>query len=141
MKCGYCSGEVAKEEAIKDKRYFHKECYKIKQGKIEIEKYWLDNINKGTVLQILRKVIKDIVEIYDIEYIMWVLKKSKIDGINLQYPQGLKKLLDGNYKKQWETELINNKLKDMNKDFLIYIKLENNSFVYKPKTKNFTDII
>ena len=49
MKCGYCGEEVSKEEAIKDGRYYHKKCHRIKQGKREIEDYWLSQINSGTV--------------------------------------------------------------------------------------------
>ena len=94
MKCGYCNGEVAKEDAIKDGRYYHKSCYRKKIGKKEIEDYWLANINAGTTLQLLRKFIKDFAEIYEIDYILFVLKRVKADKINLQYIQGLKRLLD-----------------------------------------------
>ena len=94
MKCGYCNEEVSKEEAIKDGRYYHKSCYRKKVGKKEIEDYWLANINAGTTLQLLRKFIKDFAEIYEIYYILFVLKRFKADKINLQYIQGLKRLLD-----------------------------------------------
>ena len=78
MKCGYCNEEVAKEEAIKDGRYYHKSCYHKKVGKKEIEDYWLANINAGTTLQLLRKFIKDFVEIYEIDYILLCLKELRL---------------------------------------------------------------
>ena len=103
MKCGYCGEDVPKEEAIKDGRYYHKKCYRIKQGKREIEDYWLSQINSGTVLQLLRKCIKDWVELYEVDYVLYVLKKVSEEGIKLQYPQGLKRLLDeSRYKESWQ---------------------------------------
>ena len=141
MKCGYCNSDVPKEEAVKDGRYYHKECYRKKIGKKEIEEYWLAEINKGTVLQLLRKFIKDFVEIYDVDYVLWALKKTKADGVRLQYPQGLKKILDNStYKDGWKKEKILEeyaKVKD--------VEMESGQdviFEYNPvKNKRITDII
>ena len=140
MKCGYCGEDVPKEEAIKDGRYYHKKCYRIKEGKREIENYWLSQINSGTVLQLLRKCIKDWVELYDVDYVLYVLKKVGEDGIKLQYPQGLKRLLDeSRYKEGWQKLRIlqdYNKEKDKEMGTSADVK-----FKYNPKSKKITDII
>ena len=65
MKCrySYCKhgGEVSKEDAIKEGgSYFHKDCHKEKQLKQQIEEYYLSNMPPCT-LQILRKVIKQLI--------------------------------------------------------------------------------
>lgn len=141
MKCGYCNLDVPKEEAVKDGRYYHKECYRKKKGKKEIEDYWLSEINKGTVLQVLRKFIKDSVEIYDVDYILWALKKTKTDGIRLQYPQGMKKILDrSDYKDGWKKEQI---LKEYSKVKDVEMASgQDIVFEYNPKkNKRITDII
>ena len=140
MKCGYCGEDVPKEEAIKDGRYYHKKCYRIKEGKREIENYWLSQVNSGTVLQLLRKCIKDWVELYDVDYVLYVLKKVGEDGIKLQYPQGLKRLLDeSRYKEGWQKLRIlqdYNKEKDKEMGTSADVK-----FKYNPKSKKITDII
>ena len=140
MKCGYCGEDVPKEEAIKDGRYYHKKCHRIKEGKREIENYWLSQVNSGTVLQLLRKCIKDWVELYDVDYVLYVLKKVGEDGIKLQYPQGLKRLLDeSRYKEGWQKLKIlqdYNKEKDKEMGTSADVK-----FKYNPKNKKITDII
>ena len=142
MKCAYCNNDVPKEDAIKDGRYYHKDCHRKKIGKKEIEDYWLTNINKGTVLQILRKFIKDFVEVYDVDYILWVLKKSKEDKINLQYPQGLKKLLDkGEYKDAWKKIQTRKATIGMEEKFEDYANKEQSIIKFKIRGKNFTKIL
>ena len=140
MKCGYCGEDVPKEEAIKDGRYYHKKCHRIKEGKRDIENYWLSQVNSGTVLQLLRKCIKDWVELYDVDYVLYVLKKVGEDGIKLQYPQGLKRLLDeSRYKEGWQKLKIlqdYNKEKDKEMGTSADVK-----FKYNPKNKKITDII
>lgn len=140
MKCGYCGEDVPKEEAIKDGRYYHKKCHRIKQGKREIEDYWLSQINSGTVLQLLRKCIKDWVELYDVDYVLYVLKKVGEDGIKLQYPQGLKRLLDeSKYKEGWQKlKILQDYNKEKDKEMGISADVE---FKYNPKNKKITDII
>ena len=140
MKCGYCGEDVPKEEAIKDGRYYHKKCHRIKQGKREIEDYWLSQINSGTVLQLLRKCIKDWVELYDVDYVLYVLKKVGEDGIKLQYPQGLKRLLDeSRYKEGWQKlKILQDYNKEKDKEMGIGADVE---FKYNPKNKKITDII
>ena len=140
MKCGYCGEDVPKEEAIKDGRYYHKKCYRIKQGKREIEDYWLSQINSGTVLQLLRKCIKDWVELYEVDYVLYVLKKVGEEGIKLQYPQGLKRLLDeSRYKEGWQKIKI---LQDYNKEKDKKMGISDDvKFKYNPKNKKITDII
>lgn len=141
MKCGYCSNEVAKEEAVKDGRYYHKDCYRTKQGKKEIEEYWFEEINAGTLIQVLRKVIKDIVELYDVDYVLWVLKKCKQSNIKLQYPQGLKGCCDKKeFKDEWnksKTILEYSKIKNEIMDFC------NNdvAFNYVSSNRKVSDII
>ncbi len=140
MKCGYCGEDVPKEEAIKDGRYYHKKCHRIKQGKREIEDYWLSQVNSGTVLQLLRKCIKDWVELYDVDYVLYVLKKVGEDGIKLQYPQGLKRLLDeSKYKEGWQKlKILQDYNKEKDKEMGISADVE---FKYNPKNKKITDII
>ena len=140
MKCGYCGEDVPKEEAIKDGRYYHKKCYRIKEGKREIENYWLSQINSGTVLQLLRKCIKDWVELYDVDYVLYVLKKVGEDGIKLQYPQGLKRLLDeSRYKEGWQKfKILQDYNKEKDKEMGTSADVE---FKYNPKSKKITDII
>lgn len=140
MKCGYCGEDVPKEEAIKDGRYYHKKCHRIKQGKREIEDYWLSQINSGTVLQLLRKCIKDWVELYDVDYVLYVLKRVGEDSIKLQYPQGLKRLLDeSKYKEGWQKlKILQDYNKEKDKEMGISADVE---FKYNPKNKKITDII
>ena len=142
MKCGYCSGDVAKDKAIKDGRYYHKDCYKKKKGKQDIEEYWLTNINSGTVIQLLRKVIKDISEIYDTDYILWVLKRCKENKINLQYPQGIKGCCDKKeFKDEWYDLKISLELKNIKSKFEEYINTEQSEIKYINRNKNFTKIL
>lgn len=142
MKCGYCSNEVAKEEAVKDGRYYHKDCYRTKQGKKEIEEYWFEEINAGTLIQVLRKVIKDIVELYDVDYVLWVLKKCKQSNIKLQYPQGLKGCCDKKeFKDEWHRNKLNSATTKMRNEFENHINTEQSKFEYMDKTKNFTRIL
>jgi hypothetical protein len=141
MKCAYCSRDVSKEEAIKDGRYYHKECYRKRQGKREIEEYWLENINSGTVLQLLRKVIKDIVELYDVDYIIWALKRCREEGVNLQYPQGMKRMLDNSeYKKEWNKGKVNIEYNKLKSDVINNISSDV-MFEYKPSKRKVSDII
>ena len=142
MKCGYCGEDVPKEEAIKDGRYYHKKCHRIKQGKREIEDYWLSQINSGTVLQLLRKCIKDWVELYEVDYVLYVLKKVSEEGIKLQYPQGLKRLLDeSRYKEGWQKIKIRKATSGMDNEFEKYANKEQSIIKYKNKPKNFTKIL
>ena len=142
MKCGYCNEEVAKEEAIKDGRYYHKSCYRKKIGKKEIEDYWLANINAGTTLQLLRKFIKDFVEIYEIDYILFVLKRVKVDKINLQYIQGLKRLLDEKkYKDEWAKIKTKKATEGMESEFDKYANKEQSVVKFKVKGRNFTKLL
>lgn len=142
MKCGYCSNEVAKDEAVKDGRYYHKECYRTKQGKKEIEEYWLNSVNSGTIIQVLRKVIKDIAELYDVDYILWVLKKCKQNNIKLQYPQGLKGCCDKKeFKDEWNKNKLNSVTTKMRNEFENHINIEQSKFEYINRNKNFIKIL
>lgn len=141
MKCGYCSNEVPKEEAIKDGRYYHKNCYRTKKGKKEIEEYWLNNINSGTLIQVLRKVIKDIVELYDVDYVLWVLKKCKQSNIRLQYPQGLKGCCDKKeFKDEWNKSKVALEYSKIKSEMM---QIDNDDVIFKYTSNNrkVTDII
>ena len=140
MICAYCNGEVPKEEAIKDGRYYHKRCHRQKMGKREIEEFWLKEINRGTVLALLRKVIKEVAEIYDVDYVLWVLKESKIRKINLQYPAGLKNMLDQQEFKEGYKKLKARAEYNKIKDDIVKGVEEDVSFKYIP-SKKITDLI
>ncbi len=145
MKCGSSccklGGEVSKDEAIKvGTRYWHKECLHEKEVKQEIEKYWLENINKGTVIQLLRKAIKDLCFLYEADYIYYLLTSVKGKGINLSYPMGLKKIADDNrFKDEWSKI----RIKEIyNKNKTVDFKTsEDVVFVYKKNNKRITDLI
>ena len=111
-------------------------------GKKEIEDYWLANINAGTTLQLLRKFIKDFVEIYEIDYILFVLKRVKADKINLQYIQGLKRLLDEKkYKEEWSRIKVRKATEGMDNEFDKYANKEQSIIKYKVKGRNFTKLL
>lgn len=146
MKCGYnnckLGGEVSKEEGIKSgSRWFHRECLKEKELKTEIEMYWLSQINRGTVLQILRKAIKNLVAIYDAEYVLWVIKSCKSKNIRLSHPMGLKSLCsDNRFFDEWNKGRVNKEYKKI-KDEIVLQTSNDVQFSYTPKRKKITDII
>ena len=100
------------------------------------------NINAGTTLQLLRKFIKDFVEIYEIDYILFVLKRVKVDKINLQYIQGLKRLLDEKkYKDEWAKIKTRKATEGMESEFDKYANKEQSVVKFKVKGRNFTKLL
>lgn len=146
MKCGYnnCKhgGEVSKEDGIKvGARWFHKECAKEKELKKEIEDYWFKNINPGTVIQILRKAINDLVKLYSVDYILWVVKSFKLKGIKISHPMGLKSLCsDNRFLDEWNKIKINKEYKKIKNEINMQTS-EEVTFKYIPSKKRITDII
>ena len=147
MKCGYpnCKhgGEVAKEEGIKvGTRWFHKECQHEKEVKQEIEKYWLENINRGSVIQVLRKAINDLSKNNDVDYVFWVVKNCKTRGIKLSHPMGMKALCsDNRFYDEWNKKISVQKAKEMESEFQNYVNEKEIDFKYKINTRNFKRII
>ena len=93
-------------------------------------------------MQLLRKCIKDWVELYDVDYVLYVLKKVGEDGIKLQYPQGLKRLLDeSRYKEGWQKLRIRKATSGMDNEFEKYANKEQSVIKFKNKPKNFTKIL
>lgn len=147
MKCGYganCKygGEVSKEEGVKiGTRWFHKECVKEKELKKEIEDYWFKAINPGTVIQILRKAINDLVKLYEADYILWVVKSCKIKGIRISHPMGLKSLCsDNRFLDEWKKIKINEEYKKIKNEINVQT-VEDVAFKYIPSRKRITDLI
>lgn len=147
MKCNYganCKygGEVSKEEGVKiGTRWFHKECVKEKELKKEIENYWFKSINPGTVIQILRKAINDLVKLYEADYILWVVKSCKSKGIRISHPMGLKSLCsDNRFLDEWKKIKINEEYKKI-KNEINTQTAEDITFNYTPSRKRITDIV
>lgn len=87
MKCRYncCkfNGEVEKSKAVKEgSAYYHEECLKEKNLKKEIEEYYINNM-PPTVMQILRKAIKQLINEkgFDAEFVLftcrWIVRNRK----------------------------------------------------------------
>lgn len=148
MKCRYAhckhGGEVSKEEAVKDgSAYYHKECLKEKQTKQEIESYYLENLPQTTI-QILRKVINQLISVnkYEAEYVLYIIKKIHINKFKINNPFGLVSYCnEGRYITEWNKKKASqeyNKIKDQ-------INTSNDSekinYKYQPNIKKWTDII
>lgn len=147
MKCNYganCKygGEVSKEEGVKiGTRWFHKECVKEKELKKEIENYWFKSINPGTVIQILRKAINDLVKLYEADYVLWVVKSCKSKGIRISHPMGLKSLCsDNRFLDEWKKIKINEEYKKIKNEINVQT-VEDVAFKYIPSRKRITDLI
>ena len=75
-------------------------------------------------------------------YLGSVLKKVSEEGIKLQYPQGLKRLLDeSRYKESWQKIKIRKVTSGMDNEFEKYANKEQSVIKYKNKPKNFTKIL
>lgn len=150
MKCRYkyCknNNEVSKEDAIKlGTAYYCKDCYKEKTLKQEIEQYYLDNF-PSTTIQVLRKVINQLLykNNYEVEYILFILKKIHINNLKINNPFGIKSYCDeGRNKNEWNNKKINKKFKNIKENFIP----EQNEvdkgviFTYKSDKKKWTDLI
>ena len=148
MKCrySYCKhgGEVNKEEAIKDgNSYFHKDCYEEKQLKQSIEEYYISNMPSCT-LQILRKVIKQLIHEKNNEakYVMFVLEYIYKNKKPINNPFGLMNYCnDGIIKSEFKKLNIKKQYDEMNKSIEVDISVNKNGYKYKPSNKKITDII
>lgn len=147
MKCGYgknCKhgGEVDKDLATKvGNKYYHEDCIHEKEGKIEIEKYYLENL-PPTTLPVLRKSIKQLLEKgMSVDYILYVEKYIVTNNKPINSPFGLVNYcLDYKLKNQFEKEEINKKYKELETSDENYVA-EEVTFTYKPSNKNMFDII
>ena len=148
MKCrySYCKhgGEVNKEEAIKEgSSYFHKDCYKEKQLKQQIEEYYLSNMPPCT-LQILRKVIKQLIHEKNIEaeYMLFVLNYITNNKKPINNPFGLANYCnEGRVRSEYNKIKIREQYNEMEKPSEIDISTNKNGYKYKPTNKRITDII
>lgn len=147
MKCRYkyckLGGEVDKNIAIKEgNAYYHKECLCEKHLKEEIETYYINNMPPCT-LQILRKVIKQLVheKNFEAEYILFIEKYIKQNKKNINNPFGLISYCnDGNLSELFKKEKIAkeyNKIKKENND----LEFKDFKFTYKPPKNKWTDIL
>lgn len=148
MKCkySYCNhgGEVEKEEAIKvGNSYFHKDCYHEKQLKQEIEEYYLNNMPACT-LQILRKVIKQLIHEKNnsADYILFVLEFIHKNNKPINNPFGLINY-SNDYKLKNEFKKI--AIRDEYNKTINTNKLNTSDdsivFTYNPTNKKITDIL
>lgn len=150
MKCGYkyCKngGVVSKEEGIKDgKRYYCKDCFNKKNTKSEIEKYYIDNIDKRVMLTLLRNAIKQLVDDkeYEADLVLYMIKwvvsnKQKINNPNgLNYYISNEKMLDA-----YKSEILSKKGKEVLKEIEDnIIKNKDVQFKYNPSNPKWMDIV
>jgi hypothetical protein len=148
MKCkySYChhGGEVEKEEAVKiGNSYFHKDCYHEKELKQQIEEYYLNNMPSCT-LQILRKVIKQLIHEKNnsADYILFVLEFIHKNNKPINNPFGLINY-SNDYKLKNEFKKIT--IRDEYNKTINTNKLNTSDdsivFTYTPTNKKITDIL
>lgn len=149
MKCRYShckhkNNEVIKEEAVKDgSAYYHSDCYKEKQLKHQIEEYYSINL-PPTTIQILRKVINQLLYTnnYEAEYILFMLKKIYTNKLKINNPFGLVSYCnEGRNIDEWNKLKVNQKYKEIKNDVITYKNDNKVEFTYKPINKKWTDII
>lgn len=149
MKCkySYCKhgGEVDKDKAFREgNNYYHEDCYKEKTLKQEIEEYYLANM-KDTTLQLLRKVIKQLIheKKYDAEFVLYTLKYITKNNKPINSPFGLLNYCtDNRIHTEWKNSIINKQYKEMKENSNTDTSEDNKViFTYKPSTKKVTDII
>lgn len=142
--CKHEANEVAKEDAIKEGNcYYHKDCYKEKTLKKEIEEYWNDNMPSAS-LQILRKVIKQL--IYDkkapADFVLFVLKHINKNNKPINNPFGLINYCGNkDIRELYKKMIINQKYTKLKSEDNNEIYIEKVNFTYKPSNKKITDII
>jgi hypothetical protein len=148
MKCkySYCThgGEVKKEEAVKiGNSYFHKDCYHEKELKQQIEEYYLNNMPSCT-LQILRKVIKQLIHENNnpTNYILFILEFIHKNNKPINNPFGLINY-SNDYKLKNEFKKIT--IRDEYNKTINTNKLNTSDdsivFTYTPTNKKITDIL
>ena len=148
MKCrySYCKhdNEVSKEEAVKEGNcYYHKDCLEEKTIKQQIEEYYLNNMPSCT-LQILRKVIKQLIHEKNnpARYVLFVLNYIHKNNKSINNPFGLASYCnEGRLKTEFKNKEISIKYKEVKKDLDDKLNINEMKFNYKPTTKKWTDLI
>ena len=142
--CLHSDPNVSKEDAIKDKSsYFHKDCWKQKTIKQEIEAYYIENM-PICALSLLRKVINQLIYTnqYSAEYVLFIVKKIHINNLKINNPFGVGSYCnEGRNITEWKNIKINIEFKGI-KDKIIQGNSENKvKFTYNPDGKKWTDLI
>ncbi|MBU3186547.1 hypothetical protein [Clostridium estertheticum] len=149
MKCRYkyCTHEskdVDKEDAVKDgTSYFHKDCFKQKSVKQEIEAYYIENL-PTTAIQLLRKAINILLNEnpYSAEYVLFIIKKIHVNNLVINNPFGIAYYChEGRNIKEWKKIQTNIKFKEI-KNEIVQVNDDENKvkFTYKPN-KKWNDLI
>ena len=142
--CTHENNQVEKADAIKDGgSYFHKDCFKQKSVKQEIEAYYIENL-PTTAIQLLRKVINQLINDnhYEAEYVLFILKKIHINNLKINNPFGLGSYCnEGRNITEWKKIKTNIEFKSI-KNEIVQNNDENKvKFTYKPINKKWTDLI
>lgn len=93
MKCAYkyceLGGEVKKKNAIKDGRYYHKECYHIKTMKKECRELLRDNFSFSvkTINMAIKQLVDD--KGVDVDKLHFVIKDIIKNNRDLNSPYGI----------------------------------------------------
>lgn len=142
--CLHLDNQVAKEDAIKEKSaYYHKDCFKQKSVKQEIEAYYIENLPQ-TSIQLLRKAINTLLYTnnYEAEYILFIIKKIHINNMVINNPFGIAYYCnEGRNIKEWKKIKTNIEFKSI-KNEIIQSNDENKvKFTYKAVNKKWNDLI
>jgi hypothetical protein len=148
LKCrySYCkhNNEVSKEDAVKEgSSYYHKDCLEEKTIKQQIEEYYINNMPSCT-LQILRKVIKQLIHEKNnsANYVLFVLEFIHKNNKPINNPFGLTNYCnEGRLKTEFKNKEISIKYKEVKKDCDNKLNIQEINFNYKPTTKKWTDLI
>jgi len=150
IKCRYkfCLHEdkdVAKEDAIKDgSAYFHKDCFKQKSLKQEIEAYYIENLPQTTI-QLLRKAVNTLLYTnnYEAGYVLFIIKKIHVNNLVINNPFGIASYCnEGRNIKEWKKIQTNIEFKSIKNEIVQTNDDENKvKFTYKPNDKKWTDMI
>jgi len=101
------------------KRYYHKDCWKIKQDIILIQNIWREKVSKSVVNTALNRVLNKLIfeNDCDPEFIIFALEDAiKRKAIN--YPAGLYYLVDDKRLIQaWNKKVATEKMKKLGTDF------------------------
>lgn len=147
MKCRYkyCKygGEVEKSVAVKEgSSYFHEQCYKEKNIKLEIETFWNDNMPNAQPI-LIKKAINQLVhdKNYEADYVLYVIRYIKNHQRKINTPFGLLNYCDSlemkNTYKKYKTIVEYDKIKNIEIDY----EPEVIKFTYKKSDRKITDLI
>jgi hypothetical protein len=148
LKCrySYCKhdGEVLKDEAVKEGNcYYHKDCLEEKTIKQQIEEYYLANM-PSTTLQILRKVVKQLVHEKNTpaDYVLFVLKYININNKPINNPFGLVNYCsDYKLKNEYSHKNATNKYKDIKNNIINNIDDKEIKFTYNSDESKWLKIL